>query len=111
MNPNHTKASMSAMKPASNGGHGGMGMTPRMKMMVGVGFCGSFSKFPEYVMIFYIILIDIILATFSTFSTDIVSMVGKGEMVKACSYFMVNNVGGVTAAAAGMVLAKKMFGL
>lgn len=92
VNPNHTQASMNGIKSASSGCSGGMGMTPRMKLMAGVGFCGSFT-------------------TFSTFSTDIVSMVGKGEMVKACSYFMVNNVGGVTAAAAGMVLAKKMFGL
>ena len=50
-------------------------------------------------------------ATFSTFSTDIVAMVGKGEVAKACSYLMVNNVGGVTAAAAGMMVAKKFFGM
>lgn len=64
-------------------------MTPRMKLLLGVGFCGSFT-------------------TFSTFSVDLVNMMSKGEMTKACSYLMVNNVGGVVAAAAGMMLMKKV---
>jgi fluoride ion exporter CrcB/FEX len=67
-----------------------VGMTPRMKLLLGVGFCGSFT-------------------TFSTFSVDVVNMMSRGEMSKACSYLMVNNVGGVVAAAAGMMVVKKMF--
>mmetsp|Transcript_1973 Transcript_1973/g.2379 ORF Transcript_1973/g.2379 Transcript_1973/m.2379 type:complete len:184 (+) Transcript_1973:109-660(+) len=67
----------------------GIGMTPRMKLLLGVGFCGSFT-------------------TFSTYSVDLVNMMGRGEMGKACSYLMVNNMGGVVAAAAGMMVVKKI---
>lgn len=66
------------------------GLTPRAKLLLGVGFCGSFT-------------------TFSTFSVDIVQWLAKGQTLKALSYATVNNVGGVAAAAAGMNLAKKMF--
>lgn len=66
------------------------GLTPRAKLLLGVGFCGSFT-------------------TFSTYSVDIVSWLSKGQVTKALSYGMVNNVGGVAAAAAGMSLAKKVF--
>jgi len=48
------------------------GITPRTKLLAGVGFCGSFT-------------------TFSTFSVDIVNMLGRGEMSKASSYFLLNN--------------------
>lgn len=95
VNPNQTKAPTNVIKSAASTGNPTtalVGLTPRMKLMAGVGFCGSFT-------------------TFSTFSTDIVAMVGKGEVAKACSYMLVNNVGGVTAAAAGMILAKKIFGI
>jgi len=66
------------------------GLTPRAKLMMGVGFCGSFT-------------------TFSTFSVDIVHWLAKGQTIKALSYATVNNVGGVAAAAAGMSLARKVF--
>lgn len=66
------------------------GLTPRMKLMLGVGFCGSFT-------------------TFSTFSVDVVNMMHKGETTKAVSYMMANNVGGVCAAAAGMMIARRIF--
>jgi len=66
------------------------GLTPRAKLLLGVGFCGSFT-------------------TFSTFSVDIVTWLAKGQTMKALSYATVNNVGGVAAAAAGMSLAKRIF--
>ncbi|KAL9185493.1 hypothetical protein ACHAXT_003270 [Thalassiosira profunda] len=65
------------------------GITPRGRLMAGVGFCGSFT-------------------TFSTFSVDIVGMLGKGEMARALSYMAVNNVGGVAAAFTGFTLAKRL---
>eukprot|EP01083_Nonionella_stella_P114771 339663_1 len=68
------------------------GLSPRMKLLLGVGFCGSFT-------------------TFSTFSVDVVNMMGRGEMARAASYVMTNNVGGFCAAAAGMMAAKKIFRL
>ena len=61
----------------------------RGRLMAGVGFCGSFT-------------------TFSTFSVDIVGMLGKGEMARALSYMAVNNVGGVAAAFTGFTLAKRL---
>ena len=67
------------------------GLTPRLRLMLGVGFCGSFT-------------------TFSTYSVDIVTWIAQGHTGKALSYVMVNNVGGVVAAAAGMALVKKLFG-
>ena len=67
------------------------GMTPRAKLMMGVGFCGSFT-------------------TFSTYSVDIATWLAQGNTSKAISYIAVNNVGGVVAAAAGMLLVKKLFG-
>ena len=67
----------------------GFGLTPRAKLLAGVGFCGSFT-------------------TFSTYSVDIVNMIGRGEAARALGYVAVNNVGGVSAAAAGMLLVRKM---
>lgn len=67
------------------------GLSPRAKLMMGVGFCGSFT-------------------TFSTYSVDIVSMVMKGETAKACSYILVNNLGGVLAATSGLMLVQKALG-
>ena len=66
-------------------------LTPRLRLLLGVGFCGSFT-------------------TFSTYSVDIVTWIAQGNTKKALAYVMVNNVGGVVAAAAGMALVKKLFG-
>ena len=66
------------------------GLTPRQKLLFGVGFCGSFT-------------------TFSTYSVDIVNMIGKGEITKALAYGCFNNFGGIAAAATGMVIAKSFF--
>jgi CrcB protein len=68
-----------------------LGLTPRSKLLLGVGFCGSFT-------------------TFSTYSVDVVKWLQQGQTARALSYVAVNNVGGVVAAAAGMVLAQKLFG-
>jgi CrcB protein len=68
------------------------GLSPRAKLLFGVGFCGSFT-------------------TFSTYSVDIVTWISQGKTTKAVSYIMANNVGGVMAAAAGLVLVKKVFGV
>jgi CrcB protein len=67
------------------------GLTPRTKLMMGVGFCGSFT-------------------TFSTFSVDVANWLAQGQTTKAVSYIMANNVGGIVAATAGLVLVKKLFG-
>lgn len=67
------------------------GLSPRAKLLLGVGFCGSFT-------------------TFSTYSVDIVGWLAKGETTKVIGYMMTNNVGGVLAAATGMMLVKKLFG-
>jgi CrcB protein len=69
----------------------GLMMTPRTKLMLGVGFCGSFT-------------------TFSTFSVDVANWLAKGEIMVAMKYVMANNVGSVMAAAAGMALVKRRFG-
>lgn len=79
-----------ALKPRSYTFNPESLLTPRVRLLIGVGFCGSFT-------------------TFSTFSVDVVNMIGKGEMVKAISYALANNIGGVTAAATGMIIAKKMY--
>jgi CrcB protein len=65
------------------------GLTARAKLLAGVGFCGSFT-------------------TFSTYSVDIVNMIGRGEAARALGYIGMNNIGGVGAAAAGMLLVRKM---
>jgi CrcB protein len=62
-------------------------VSPQSKLMVGVGFCGSFT-------------------TFSTYSMDLVTMANEGRFLKALSYFGVNNIGGFAAAAAGLTLMK-----
>lgn len=67
------------------------GLSPRVRLLLGVGFCGSFT-------------------TFSTYSVDIATWIAQGHTAKALSYVMVNNVGGVVAAAAGMALVRKLFG-
>lgn len=65
------------------------GLNPRTKLMLGVGFCGSFT-------------------TFSTYSVDVATWIIKGETGKALSYVMANNCGGVAAAVAGMMIAKRI---
>lgn len=65
------------------------GLTARTKLMAGVGFCGSFT-------------------TFSTYSVDIVNMIGRGEAARALGFVAANNIGGVGAAAAGMLLVRKL---
>eukprot|EP00934_Nitzschia_sp_Nitz4_P006954 Nitzschia sp. Nitz4//scaffold113_size70149//39429//39920//NITZ4_005953-RA/size70149-processed-gene-0.74-mRNA-1//-1//CDS//3329533350//6944//frame0 len=67
------------------------GLSPRAKLMLGVGFCGSFT-------------------TFSTYSVDVVTWVMEGKNTKAVQYVLTNNVGGLLAAAAGMVLMKRFLG-
>jgi fluoride ion exporter CrcB/FEX len=67
------------------------GLSPRAKLLFGVGFCGSFT-------------------TFSTYSVDIVTWISQGKTTKAVSYIMANNVGGVLAASLGLMLVKKVFG-
>ena len=66
------------------------GLSPRAKLMLGVGFCGSFT-------------------TFSTFSVDVANWIAAGQFPKAMSYVLTNNVGGILAAAVGMTLMKKLF--
>ena len=78
-------------KPASSPSSWSAGLSPRQRLLLGVGFCGSFT-------------------TFSTYSVDVVTWLAKGETTKAVSYVMTNNVGGIVAAAAGLVIAKKIFG-
>ena len=65
------------------------GISPRMRLMAGVGFCGSFT-------------------TFSTFSVDIIGMLNSGKVGRALAYCSVNNVGGIAAAFAGFNMAKRM---
>ena len=65
------------------------GISPRMRLMAGVGFCGSFT-------------------TFSTFSVDILGMLNSGKFVRAITYATANNVGGIAAAFAGFNMAKRM---
>ena len=67
------------------------GLSPRTKLLMGVGFCGSFT-------------------TFSTFSVDVAKWVAEGQIVRATGYVLTNNVGGIVAAAAGMLIMKKIFG-
>ena len=67
------------------------GMSPRSKLMFGVGFCGSFT-------------------TFSTYSVDAVTWLSQGNYNKALSYIAANNFGSLVAAAGGMILVKKFFG-
>ena len=82
-----SKAAAAAVKSRST-----MGLSPRAKLLFGVGFCGSFT-------------------TFSTYSVDVVNWVTQGKVAKAAVYVMTNNVGGIVAAAAGLVIVQKIFGV
>lgn len=66
-------------------------VSPRMKLCWGVGFCGSFT-------------------TFSTYSVDVVQWITQGHVARAAAYVLTNNIGGVAAAAVGLVLVKKILG-
>jgi len=65
------------------------GLTPRAKLMLGVGFCGSFT-------------------TFSTFSVDVVTWLSEGRTTRALSYIATNNVCSIAAAGFGMMVMKKL---
>lgn len=64
-------------------------ITPRMKLLFGTGFCGSFT-------------------TFSTFSVDVVNMIGKQSTMKAFSYVCANNLGSFAAAFSGIAISRKI---
>lgn len=81
----------SSSRPVSPKPPPSFGLTSRSKLMMGVGFCGSFT-------------------TFSTYSTDVVGWLMQGKTTKALTYVLANNIGGVAAAAAGLILVKKVFG-
>jgi len=66
------------------------GLSPRTQLLMSVGFCGSFT-------------------TFSTFSVDVARWMAEGKFDKAIRYIFANNVGGVVAAAAGMLITRKIF--
>jgi fluoride exporter len=72
-------------------GQSAIGLSQRSKLLLGVGFCGSFT-------------------TFSTFSVDVVTWIAQGQSAKAVSYVAANNVGGVLAASLGIALVKKCIG-
>mmetsp|Transcript_12215 Transcript_12215/g.17912 ORF Transcript_12215/g.17912 Transcript_12215/m.17912 type:complete len:141 (-) Transcript_12215:846-1268(-) len=65
------------------------GLTPRMKLLLGTGFCGSFT-------------------TFSTYSVDVVNWIAHGQISTAMKYVALNNVGGILAAATGMAVVKSI---
>ena len=64
------------------------GVPPKFKLLVGTGFCGSFT-------------------TFSTFSVDVVDMLRKKKLGEAVCHVLANNVGSMAAAAGGMMLVSK----
>ena len=68
-----------------------LGLTARHKLLLGVGFCGSFT-------------------TFSSYSVDVVQWLSQGKTTRAIAYIFASNVGGVAAAAAGLMVVKKIFG-
>ena len=75
----------------SGGDRFAKGISHRTRLCAGVGFCGSFT-------------------TFSTYSIDVVGLLGKGETLRAFSYIAANNIGGIGAAYAGFKVARRIFG-
>lgn len=67
------------------------GLSPRMKLLLGIGFCGAFT-------------------TFSTYAVDVVGMVEAGQVGKAVAYGVGTSVGSIGAATAGMVLVRRLCG-
>merc|ERR1719464_2060885 len=65
------------------------GLTPRAKLMFGVGFCGSYT-------------------TFSTFSYDVVTWISEGRFNRALSYVAATNGRSIAAAGLGMFATKKI---
>lgn len=63
-------------------------LSPRLSLMLGVGFCGSFT-------------------TFSTFSVDVLNLLVASNYSTAARYIALNNIGGVAAAGAGFALFSK----
>jgi CrcB protein len=82
--------SLKSLLPSSPS-FGSFGLTSRTKLLLGVGFCGSFT-------------------TFSTYSVDIVQWVSGGQPGKAAAYALTNNAAGIAAAAAGLALTRRAFG-
>jgi CrcB protein len=62
---------------------------PRTSLLLGTGFCGSFT-------------------TFSTFSVDVVNFVENKQFGKAVAYVAANNIVGMGAAAAGYKIFRKL---
>ena len=63
-------------------------LPPRAKLLVGTGFCGSFT-------------------TFSTYSVETVQLAEAGKYGAALAHVAVNNVGSGAGARAGMALARR----
>ena len=63
-------------------------LPPRAKLLVGTGFCGSFT-------------------TFSTYSVETVQLVEAGKYGAALAHVAINNVGSGAAALAGMALVRR----
>lgn len=80
-----------SVQPSTSSSHPVFALSPRAKLLLGVGFCGSFT-------------------TFSTYSVDVVNWLASGNTNKALSYVLTNNIGGVVAAGLGMALVNKLFG-
>jgi fluoride ion exporter CrcB/FEX len=88
--PVSTSQSLKSLLPSSPS-FGSFGLTPRAKLLLGVGFCGSFT-------------------TFSTYSVDIVQWIAGGQSGKAAAYAVTNNAAGIAAAAAGLALTRRALG-
>ena len=66
------------------------GISQKTRLFAAIGFCGSFT-------------------TFSTYSFDVVGLLGKGETQRAFSYIVANNIGSISAAYVGFKAARRIF--